>query len=295
MTGVDPVSALGTSQRPPSELSKPDFDFVRELVERRSAIVLDDGKEYLASTRLKQVASKEGFESLTALLARLRQGAAPELTTKVVEAMTTNETSFFRDLRPFDVLREEILPYLQQERGAKRALNFWCGAASTGQESYSVLMLIAEHFPELLHWRLDFTATDLSTEVLDKARRAVYTQFEVNRGLPAPLLVKYFEPQEGHWRFKDPLRSKVRFDQMNLVGPWPKRPPLDIVFLRNVLIYFDADVKKQILAKIRDALAPDGFLFLGGAESTVNLDNDFVPVRTCGTTYYRLASFEGRA
>ncbi|MEO0652743.1 MAG: protein-glutamate O-methyltransferase CheR, partial [Planctomycetota bacterium] len=274
------------------ELSPADFKFVSELVERRSAIVLDEGKEYLATTRLKQLASKEDFESLDALMAKLRSGASPDLTNKVIEAMTTNETSFFRDLKPFEVLRNDVLPYLQEARASKRALNFWCGAASTGQESYSVLMLMSEHFPELLDWRLSFVATDISNEVLEKARAGIYTQFEVNRGLPAPMLVKYFESLEGQWRFKAPLRNKVSFELMNLVEAWPKRPPLDVVFLRNVLIYFDADVKRQILAKIRQAMAPDGYLFLGGAESTVNLDSEFKPVRSNGTTYYRLASFE---
>ena len=275
-----------------SELSRADFDFVRELIERRSAIVLDDGKDYLATTRLKQLASKENFESLAALIQKLRSGASPALTTKVVEAMTTNETSFFRDLKPFDALREDVLPYLRKERATQRRLRFWCGAASTGQESYSVLMLMQEHFPDMLQWQLDFLATDISTEVLGKAKDALYTQFEVNRGLPAPMLVKYFQGEAGSWRFKEPLRSKVKFQQLNLVGPWPHRQPLDIVFLRNVLIYFDADVKKQILAKIRQALAPDGFLFLGGAESTVNLDSGFVPQRTGGTTIYRRADHD---
>ncbi|MHC4263972.1 MAG: CheR family methyltransferase [Planctomycetota bacterium] len=290
MTDSKPISVTPDSKA--AELSPADFDFVRTLVERRAAIVLDDGKEYLATTRLKQLASKEGFESLTALLKKLRMGASPDLTTKVVEAMTTNETSFFRDLKPFEALRQDVLPYLVEARGSVKRLNFWCGAASTGQESYSVLMLIAEHFPQLLDWKLDFVATDISTEVLEKAREGVYTQFEVNRGLPAQMLVKYFESNAGNWQFKNPLRSRVDFQMMNLIEPWPKRQPLDIVFLRNVLIYFDADVKRQILAKIREAMAPDGFLFLGGAESTVNLDSSFKPVRTQGTTIYRLASHE---
>lgn len=290
MTDSKPISVTPDSKA--AELSPADFDFVRTLVERRAAIVLDDGKEYLATTRLKQLASKEGFESLTALLKKLRMGASPDLTTKVVEAMTTNETSFFRDLKPFEALRQDVLPYLVEARGSVKRLNFWCGAASTGQESYSVLMLIAEHFPQLLDWKLDFVATDISTEVLEKARKGVYTQFEVNRGLPAQMLVKYFEANAGNWQFKNPLRSRVDFQMMNLIEPWPKRQPLDIVFLRNVLIYFDADVKRQILAKICEAMAPDGFLFLGGAESTVNLDSSFKPVRTQGTTIYRLASHE---
>lgn len=292
MTASDSASGIGAGKRAGADLKPADFQFVRELIERRSAIVLDEGKEYLAATRLKQLASKEKFESLDALLSKLRNGATPELTKKVVEAMTTNETSFFRDLKPFEVLRNEVIPYLKDKRAITRSLKFWCGAASTGQESYSVLMMLSEHFPELLDWRLEFVATDLSTEVLDKARKGIYTQFEVNRGLPAPLLVKYFESVDGNWQFKAPLRSKVKFDQMNLVGPWPNRGKLDIVFLRNVLIYFDADVKREILGKIRQALAPDGFLFLGGAESTVNLDADFQPVRSNGTTYYRLTSFE---
>jgi chemotaxis protein methyltransferase CheR len=291
MTTSDSFSGIVKGEKKPSELSPADFKFVAELVGKRAAIVLDEGKEYLATTRLKQLAGKEGFDSLAALVQKLRTGS-PDLTTKVIEAMTTNETSFFRDLKPFEVLREDVFPYLREKRAAKRRINMWCGAASTGQESYSVLMLLSEHFPELLGWTLDFTATDISNEVLEKARAGTYSQFEVNRGLPAQLLVKYFDAEAGNWRIKEKLRQKVKFEHMNLIAPWPTRPPLDVVFLRNVLIYFDVEVKKQILGRIRAALAPDGFLFLGGAESTVNLDSSFKPVRAHGTTYYRLADCE---
>ena len=293
MTNEKPLGGLVGSRPKAAEISRADFEFVRNLVGRRAAIVLEDGKEYLAATRLKQLASKEGFEGLEDLVKQLRVGGSPALATKVVEAMTTNETSFFRDLKPFDVLREDVFPYLRTARARQRRINMWCGAASTGQESYSVLMLLSEHFPELLSWKLDFNATDISSEVLEKARAGLYTQFEINRGLPAQLLVKYFEADSGNWRFKEPLRSRVNFELQNLIGPWPQRPPLDIVFLRNVLIYFDVEVKKQILKKIREAMAPDGFLFLGGAESTVNIDSAFKPVRAHGTTYYRLAEHEG--
>jgi chemotaxis protein methyltransferase CheR len=282
--GVDPA---GLAE---SELTPAEFAFVRELVHRRAAIVLEEGKEYLATTRLRQVAQREQLPSVAVLLSQLRHGQDLELNTKVVEAMTTNETSFFRDLRPFEALRHVVLPELIERRRHQRVLRFWCGAASTGQEPYSVLMMLQEHFPQLLDWRLDFHATDLSTEVIQRAQAAVYTQFEVNRGLPAPLLVRHFEPLGGTWRLRAPLRQRVQFGVQNLIGPWPERPPQDIVFLRNVLIYFDPAAKRDVLQRVRQVLAPGGFLFLGGAESVLNLDPHFVPTREHGTTFYRLAT-----
>jgi len=265
-----------------------DFDYVRRLVREQAAIVLEPGKEYLVEARLHTLARKENFGSLDDLLAQLQNGPQNGLHRKVVDAMTTNETSFFRDIHPFEALRKCILPQLLARQGSERQLNVWCGAASTGQEPYSFLMLIQEHFPELFAWDFKFIATDLCAEVLDRARAGRFSQLEVNRGLPARLLVKYFSPRGTEWEISEDLRRRVIFSEVNLVKDWPWLPPLDIVFLRNVLIYFSVESKKTILAKIRRLLRPGGYLLLGGTETTFNLDDAFERVVFDKTTCYRV-------
>jgi chemotaxis protein methyltransferase CheR len=265
-----------------------DFDYIRNYVRDQSAIVLEPGKEYLVESRLQILARNQNLGSPEAIIKRLRSDSPNGLHRKVVDAMTTNETSFFRDLHPFEALRKTILPELMARRAPTRQLNFWCGAASTGQEPYSVLMLIAEHFPELLQWNITFIATDLCGDVLARARSGHFNQLEVNRGLPASLLVKYFVQHGAHWEFREDLRRRVEFREMNLAKDWSGLPPLDIVFLRNVLIYFDVEVKKTILAKTRKILRPDGYLLLGGAETTFNLDDAFARVSFDKTTCYRM-------
>jgi chemotaxis protein methyltransferase CheR len=207
---------------------------------------------------------------------------------KVVDAMTTNETSFFRDIHPFDMLKKYLLPELISRNSAKRQLNFWCGATSTGQEPYSVMMTIAENFPELLAWDFKFVSTDLCTNVLARAKTGRFSQLEVNRGLPAALLTKYFSRQGTEWEFRADLRKRFDFRELNLVQEWPWMPPLDVVFLRNVLIYFDIETKKSILAKVRRFLRPGGYLLLGGAETTLNIDDAFERVAFDRTACYRL-------
>ena len=265
-----------------------DFDYVRAYVRDQAAIVIEPGKEYLVESRLQTLARKENIVSIEALVQEMRADPNHGLHRKVLDAMTTNETSFFRDLHPFEVLRKTILPELIAKRGADRQLNIWCGAASTGQESYSVMLLIAEHFPDLLQWQLSFTATDLCKEVLARARSGRFSQLEVNRGLPAALLIKHFTRQGDDWEFSDALRRRVDFKEMNLIKDWLLMPPLDIVFMRNVLIYFDVETKRVILGKIRAMLRPGGYLFLGGAETTLNLDDAFERVAFEKTTCYRV-------
>jgi chemotaxis protein methyltransferase CheR len=265
-----------------------DFNYVRNYIRDRSAIVLEPGKEYLVESRLQTLARKENLSSIEALVRKLRSDSSNGLHRKVVDAMTTNETSFFRDLRPFEALRKFILPELAARGAPERKLNLWCGAASTGQEPFSILMLIAEHFPELLEWDLKFTATDLCGEALVRARRGRFNQLEVNRGLPASLLVKYFVRQGADWEIREDLRRRVHFREMNLVGDWPLAPPLDIVFLRNVLIYFDMETKKSILARVRRLLRPGGYLLLGSSETTFHVDDAFERAVFDKTTFYRL-------
>lgn len=251
-----------------------DFDYIRDVVRQSSAIVLDPGKEYLVESRLGPLARSQGIESISALVDQLRRGS-PTLKTQVVEAMTTNETSFFRDINPFEALRTTVLPDLLKNRGGERTLNVWSAACSSGQEPYTIAMTIREHFPELASWNVRILATDLSTEILAKAREGRYAQIEVNRGLPAPMLVKYFDRAGMGWQVKSDLKRLVEFKSMNLITTWPSMPRMDVIFLRNVLIYFDLDTKRQIFNQIAQTLRPDGYLFLGAAETTVNIHDGF--------------------
>ena len=269
-------------------ISPSDFNYIRDLVRRHSAIALEADKAYLVETRLAPLARLAGFASLQELIASLRtQTPAHPLYRQVVEAITTHETSFFRDLHPFDALRTTVLPELLAKR---RSLNLtiWCAACSSGQEPYSVAMLVREHFPTLVNHRVRIIATDLSGTILDRAREGLYSQIEVNRGLPAVLLTRYFDKQGLHWRIRSEIRRMVEFQQNNLAESWPPIPPLDVVFMRNVLIYFDVDTKKAILAKIRQVLKPDGYLFLGSSETTLNLDAAFEPISMGKSLCYQL-------
>jgi chemotaxis protein methyltransferase CheR len=256
-------------------LSPLDFHYIADLVRDESAIVLESGKEYLVESRLIPLTREEGIEGIAGLVKKLKEPGALVLKNKVVEALTTNETSFYRDLRPFDMLREMILPELIEKRASTRTIRLWSAAASTGQEIYSIAMLIKEHFPELLSWKIELLATDLSKDVLQKAESGVYSQVEVNRGLPVTLLIKYFEKNGSEWAIKDDLRKMVSFSELNLIRPWRNISNVDIVFMRNVLIYFDVEVKRTILGNVRKAMKPDGYLFLGAAETTLNLDENF--------------------
>ncbi|MCU1428757.1 MAG: protein-glutamate O-methyltransferase CheR [Actinomycetia bacterium] len=271
----------------PTTLATSDFDYVRALVRERSAIVLEPGKEYLVQTRLQPVAQRNGLADIGALVDRLRRGE-PALATQVVEAMTTNETSFFRDAHPFEMLRTDVIPTLMESRKTQRALRIWSAASSTGQEAYTIAMTLRESFPQLAGWAVSILGTDLSRDVVEKAKEGRYAQIEVNRGLPAPLLLKYFERAGLAWKVKQELRRAVEFKQMNLIAPWPSIPRMDVVFLRNVLIYFDGDTKRAILANVRRVIAPDGYLFLGAAESTLQYDRTFERIQTARTNCYRL-------
>ena len=268
-------------------LAAPDFAYIRTLVRDRSAIVLDDGKEYLASSRLEPVVRQVGLGSVGELVAQLRRSQTSALHDLVIDAMTTNETSFFRDVRPFDGLRDHVLPELIERNRARRSINIWCAATSSGQEVYSVGMLIREHFPELASWNVSFLATDISPTMLERTREGRYSQLEVNRGLPAKLLVQYFHRDGTHWRIDDSLRRMVQVKPLNLAAPWPALPRLDLVLMRNVLIYFDVDTQRAILGRVRRTLQPEGLLLLGGSETTLNIDNDYERIQYGASTWYR--------
>ena len=202
--------------------------------------------------------------------------------------MTTNETSFFRDLVPFQALREHILPALIKHNRAMQRLHIWCGASSSGQEPYSIVFTMLDHFPELQFWELQVIATDISQEMVIRCQEGQYSQLEVNRGLPVPLLKKYFFQNDRGWKVRDEVRSKIEFREMNLAGPWLAFPKLDLVFLRNVMIYFDLQTKRRILGNIREILEPHGYLVLGASESTMNLDDRYERWDISGTSVYRL-------
>ena len=269
-------------------ISSRDFNYIRDLVRRRSAIVLETDKAYLIETRLTPLARQTGFGSLQELIASLKIDSGEKLQCQVVEAMTTHETSFFRDGHPFDTLKTTVLPELIARRSPSPSLAIWCAACSSGQEPFSVAMIARDHFPNLLQGRLRIFATDLSGVVLERARAGLYSQIEINRGLPAALLARYFDKQGLHWRLKSEIRRMVDFQQSNLIEDWPAFPALDVIFLRNVLIYFGVDAKRAILAKVRRLLKPDGYLFLGSSETTLNLDAAFEPISLGKTVCYQL-------
>ncbi len=269
-------------------MNEGDFDYVRKLVLERSAIVLESGKGYLAESRLVPLAREAGMGSIDELVKRLRAERFGDLHVKVVEAMTTNETSFFRDLHPYDAMRTTIVPELMRKRASARALRIWSAASSSGQEPYSLAIMVREHFPALADWRVEIFATDLSSEMVRRAQAGLYSQIEVNRGLPIALVVKYFEKKGVQYELREDVRRMVEFRKMNLAEPWPRLPEVDVVFMRNVLIYFDVETKRAILERVRRVLRPDGCLFLGGAETTINLDTAFERVQVEKASCYRL-------
>jgi chemotaxis protein methyltransferase CheR len=260
-----------------------DFQFVRRLVHAESALVLADGKEYLVGSRLTPILRREGLGSVSDLVARLSEGSV-ELRTAVVAAMATNETSFFRDVRPFDLLRDEIVPEVLRARPAG-ALRLWSAGASTGQEAYSLAIVLREHFPGT---PASILATDLGEDVLAAARAGSFSQLEVNRGLPAALLVRYFRRQGLRWEVTDAVRALVTFRRLNLARPLPALAAMDVVFLRNVLIYFDDTTRAEVLARVAGAMRPGGYLVLGSAENARGMDAGFERVKTDRTVCYRL-------
>jgi chemotaxis protein methyltransferase CheR len=268
-------------------LSRESFEFVRAALRQRSAHCLEDDKAYLVETRLLPVARRHGLASVEELVRRLRGRSSEKLLGELVEAMTINETLFFRDGQPFEALRQAVLPELVQRRAAVRCLNVWSAACSSGQEAYSVALLLRQHFPALAGWTVRVIASDLSSAMLERARRGRYSELEVSRGLSPELLKAYFHRHEGGWQIRDELRRMVEVRPINLSGPWPELPPLDLVLLRNVLIYFDVPTRQRILDRVRRVLQPDGYLMLGGAETTHNLSDDFLPVSVEQTSFFR--------
>ena len=269
-------------------LPEADFEYLRELMHLRAAIVLERGKEYLALSRLEPVARDHGLTTVSELVDKLRtRELTSALHDQVVDALTTNETTFFRDYNPWESLRTLVMPELLARKERTRTLAIWSAGCSSGQEPYSIAMSIREHFPELLTWQLSILGTDISGSVLDRARAGRYGQLEVNRGLPAHLLVRHFTRAGMEWEIEEPIRRMVRFEHHNLNDVWPSMPPFDLVLMRNVMIYFETEAKRQVLAKMHDQLAPHGYLLLGASETTYSLSDDFIREPDGRTAWYR--------
>jgi chemotaxis protein methyltransferase CheR len=264
-------------------VSEDNYKYLQQEIYRQSGIVLDEDKHYLLESRLMPVARAASIANLDDLCVRLRAGTNKALEQKVIEALTTNETLFFRDIAPFDALRQRLIPELLARRSPK--LSIWSAAASSGQEAYSIAMLLKE-LPGVDR-PVEILGTDLSEQILDRAREAKYVQFEVNRGLPAPYLVKYFKREGLDWQLKDEIRSMVKFRRFDLRQQMAALGKFDIVFCRNVLIYFDVATKIKILNQILTVLNPGGYLFLGGAETTMNLQGSLERVPIGTTVAYR--------
>jgi chemotaxis protein methyltransferase CheR len=270
-----------------------EYDYLRNLLKTRSGLVLSADKHYLVESRLLPVARKAGLFNLTGLVARLKGPDAEPLAVEVVEAMTTNESFFFRDKAPFENFRDTIMPALMAARSATRRIRIWCAAASTGQEPYSLAICLKEMGKEFRGWRTEIVATDLSTEVLEKAKSGVYSQFEVQRGLPVLMLIKYFSQVGETWQIAPEVRAIVKYMPLNLLHDFAHLGKFDVVFCRNVLIYFDQATKTDVLDRISDVTEPDGYLVLGGAETVVGLTNRFRPVADRRGLYVPTAMVSG--
>lgn len=264
-----------------------DYEYLSSFLLGSSGLSLGTGKEYLLESRLIPLAQSLGFDGIGKLVTELRKGTDERVNSAVTEAMTTNETSFFRDKTPFEELRSLLLPALVAARRNPRSLRIWCAAASTGQEPYTIAMILNDSFPELAGWSIEIVATDIDTTALARAEAGIYTQFEVQRGLPVKLLMSHFEQNDKGWRIKDDLRSRIRWSQLNLLNDFSHLGAFDIVFCRNVLIYFQNETKQDILDRIAQRVKPDGYLYLGAAETVFGISDAFGRYKECKSAVYR--------
>ena len=257
-------------------MTPPDYEYLRKFLKDSSGLDLSADKHYLIESRLLPVARKAGLPGIAELVQKLKGGATP-IANQVIEAMTTNETFFFRDKVPFDHFRDTIMPEILQARAARRSIRIWCAAGSTGQEPYSLAMCLKDMSAALAGWRVDILATDLSLEVIEKSKAGLYSQFEVQRGLPIQMLVKYFKQAGEFWQISPEIRAMVQHRQINLLHDFSQLGTFDIIFCRNVLIYFDQDTKIKIFRRLAKQMESDGFLALGAAETVVGLTDVFKP------------------
>ncbi|NVK17352.1 MAG: protein-glutamate O-methyltransferase [Methylocystaceae bacterium] len=264
-----------------------DFQFLATLVKERSGLVLTQDKAYLLESRLMPVARKRGMKGLEELVSTLRARMDNALADEITEAMTTNESFFFRDIKPFDIFKDTVLPNLLKTRAHKKSFRIWCAAASSGQEPYSIAMVLKEAAAQLAGWRYEIIGTDISKEMLDKAQAGLYSQFEVQRGLPVQHLVKYFKKRDDLWQIDSSLRGMVQYKEFNLLDDMKALGTFDVVFCRNVLIYFDQQTKGEVLGKMAQQMADDGVLYLGGAETVLGISDAFKPVQGLRGVYAR--------
>ncbi len=259
-------------------MKKENFEFLANMLLKKSGHVLSAEKGYLLDSRLGPIARKEGVASVDELVTAMRSRNEERLNWAVTEAMTTNETFFFRDRTPFDLFKAEVIPHLVANRPAASKIKIWCAAASAGQEPYSLAMILREERAKLRGMQMDILASDISDKIIEKAKAGIYSQFEVQRGLPVQLLVKYFQKEGDMWRIDPSLRQNIAFRTFNLLGNYRSHGTFDVVFCRNVLIYFNQETKRDILNRMAAQMTPDGFLFLGAAETVLGLSDAFEPV-----------------
>ncbi len=268
-------------------ISKEILTYFFSILYQESGLVLDESKKYLIETRLEPVAAQEGFESINTLGRALIQKRSPILRQKVVDAMTTNETYFFRDQRPFTIMQEEVFPLLIKAKEQCKRIRIWCAASSTGQEPYSLAMMVKEMGPKLAGWDVQIQATDISEDVLKQARLGIYSQHEVQRGLSTPYLLRYFTQKGLTWQLKPVIRDMVRFRRLNLLSNLASVGDVDVVFCRNILIYFDSKTKQNVITRISDLIAPEGVLFLGGSEALMGIKSSLTRIGTTQGSYYK--------
>ena len=257
-------------------MNPPDYEYLRKLLKDHSGLDLSADKQYLIESRLLPLSRKSGLPGISDLVQKMKVGS-PTLIAQVVEAMTTNETFFFRDKVPFDHFRDSIMPEIMKARASRKSIRIWCAAGSTGQEPYSLAMCLKEMGAALNGWRVEIIATDLSQEVLEKSKAGIYSQFEVQRGLPIQLLVKYFKQNGEFWQIGADIRAMVQHRQLNLLHDFSQLGVFDVIFCRNVLIYFDQETKINIFGRLARTMEQDGFLVLGAAETVVGLTDVFKP------------------
>lgn len=267
-----------------------DFDIYRELLKEKSGLVLSQDKAYLIESRLNPIAKKWGYDGIPAMTQVMRGVPSPDLVNDIVEAMTTNETSFYRDNSPFNIFKEMVIPYYKSKTGQPPKLRIWCAAASSGQEPYSLAMMLKEEAASLPGWTFEIVATDISHEVLEQAKNGIYTQFEVQRGLPVTHLMKYFSQDGDNWSINQDIKSMVHFEYFNLLDPMTSLGTFDIIFCRNVLIYFDQETKKDVMDRARAQMTDDGLFFLGGAETVIGITDEFTAVPNCRGLYAKSGS-----
>jgi chemotaxis protein methyltransferase CheR len=276
----------------PAQVLEPqDFEFLRRFLLERTAIVLGEDKHYLIASRLGPVARAYGIDSVVDVVHQIRATPDSDVATSVVEAMTTNETLWFRDVKPFKVLRQELIPAVIERNKSRRRLSVWSAASSTGQEIYSVALMLRHDFPQLNDWNISLVGTDINGTVLERARTGRFSTLEINRGLPAALTARYFRRDGAHYVIEDSVRRLVSFSQLNLAGQWPLLlPKFDVIFLRNVLMYFDSNTRERIIALVSKQLTPQGYLILGSAETMYSASTGLTSRSIAGTTVYQMGA-----